>query len=94
MDEARSAFALHRKHVMEGRTPCFVCHDAHGVRSGVPITQTKLINFAVTGANGGVIVAPSSSGRLEDVSTGPRQGQCYLTCHGTDHNPLEYRGGL
>ena len=94
MDETRSAFALHRKHVMEGRTPCFVCHDAHGVRSGVPITQTKLINFAVTGANGGTIVAPSSSGRLEYVSTGPRQGQCYLTCHGRDHNPLEYRGGL
>lgn len=90
LDERRSAFSDHRKHVVEERTPCFVCHDAHGVRTGVPVTQTKLVNFAVKGADGLPIVTPSESGRLEFVSLGPRRGTCYLRCHGKDHDGKDY----
>ena len=90
LDESRSAFPEHRTHVVEESTPCFVCHDAHGVKSGVPVTQTKLINFAVTGSDGQPIVTPSSLGRLEFVSTGRRSGTCYLRCHGEDHRPESY----
>ena len=84
------SFEDHKKHIEGERSPCFVCHDPHGVKSGVPITQKRLINFALKDGNGLTIVTPSSSGRLEFVSTGNRRGSCYLRCHGKNHNPLSY----
>ena len=87
---SNTSFEEHRMHIVEERTACFVCHDSHGVNSGVPVTQTKLINFARTGPNGVAIVTPSSSGRLEYVSLGPRTGLCYLRCHGENHDPERY----
>jgi hypothetical protein len=66
--------------------PCAVCHDAHGSRQGV-----GLINFMLQDSTGRTVVTPSQSqGRLEFISLGPGRGQCYLTCHGENHEPEEY----
>ena len=75
----------HRKHVLEQRTPCNVCHDPHGVSStqGNPVNNSKLINFDTS------VVTPSG-GRLQFISTGTNHGQCYLVCHGENHNPKSY----
>ena len=75
----------HQKHVVDRQTPCATCHDAHGSRN-----STYLINFMVRGKTGNTIIFPSSSGRLEFQDLGSGQGQCYLTCHGSDHNPKRY----
>lgn len=75
----------HRRHVVELQAPCAACHDAHGSR-----TNAALINFAVRGRNGGVIVSPSRRGRLDFQPLGPGQGQCFLNCHGADHDPQRY----
>ena len=64
-------------------TPCNVCHDPHA--SG----YQKLINFdtsVVSPANGGPAVPQFNS-------TGTFAGQCYLNCHGMNHNPCTYGPG-
>jgi predicted CXXCH cytochrome family protein len=81
-DRARTF--LHQKHIA-ARSPCAACHDAHGSRQHV-----HLINFMVRDRTGKIVMTPSSSGRLEYISTGAGRGQCFLSCHGKDHNPLTY----
>ncbi len=82
----RSRTFLHRKHVSEKETPCAVCHDAHGSRKNV-----GLINFMLRDRTGKTVVSPSQSQkRLEYVSLGPGRGQCYLQCHGENHEPKSY----
>ena len=40
---------------------------------------------------GNTVVSPSSTtGRLEYNSLGVGSGECYLECHGEDHNPFPY----
>lgn len=80
------AFRYHKKHIVDERTPCNVCHDPHGVSGtqGNSTNNSKLINFNTT------VVTPSSSGQLKFVSTGPNKGSCYLRCHGSNHNPFNY----
>ena len=76
---------LHRRHIVEERTPCSACHDAHGIASsqGTPTTNSNLINFATS------IVTPSRrNGQIEYRDTGRFRGECTLTCHGKDHAPL------
>jgi predicted CXXCH cytochrome family protein len=75
----------HRKHVVEQQAACASCHDAHGSRR-----NTHLINFAVRGRTGAPIVSPSRTGLIEFRSLGPSQGQCSLTCHGSDHDARRY----
>lgn len=76
----------HKKHVVDGRAPCAACHDAHGSRSGV-----ALINFMVRDRTGKTVVSPSAAQRrLEFVSLGPGRGQCFLSCHGNNHEPKSY----
>lgn len=72
------SFTEHNKHISGENAACSTCHDPHA--SSAPM----LINFDRS------IVAPSSSGRLEYRRTGFRQGQCYLTCHGKNHDPYSY----
>jgi hypothetical protein len=73
------SFDDHRKHIRGGSSAaCSTCHDPHS--SAAPM----LINFDLS------VVGPSSSGRLEFQRTAPRQGACYLTCHGKDHDPADY----
>lgn len=83
------SFPAHRKHVVDERTPCSACHDAHGIDSGSgnPINNSNLINFDLT------IVSPSALGQgpvFED--TGHRAGSCSLSCHNVEHQSCSYSG--
>jgi len=75
----------HRSHVITGQTPCAACHDAHGSRS-----NPHLIDFELRDGTGATVVTPSSGGQLSYTQTSTGHGQCYLTCHGVNHNPLSY----
>lgn len=72
------SFRGHWRHVVEGKTPCSVCHDAHG-----SMKNQALINFDRT------VVKPSSGGRMEFSKRGSSV-ECYLSCHGANHNPRGY----
>jgi hypothetical protein len=76
-------FLEHGKHIVDYRASCATCHNAHG-----SVNNRALIRFGEETTIGGV--EPSSSNRLELVSTGPGSGACYLTCHGVDHDPKAY----
>ncbi|MHC4063569.1 MAG: cytochrome c3 family protein [Planctomycetota bacterium] len=84
IDDQAGTF-LHKKHLENADAPCAACHDAHGSRDNV-----HLINFMLVDRTGGTVVTPSSSGRLEYNSTVPGSGECFLMCHGEDHNPQQY----
>lgn len=72
------SFVYHRKHIVDEKTACTTCHDSHGVQSA-----THLINFNLD------YVAPFD-GTIEFVDEGSRSGNCTLTCHGKDHDALNY----
>ncbi|HEU6446876.1 MAG TPA: cytochrome c3 family protein [Verrucomicrobiae bacterium] len=76
---ANQSFKFHSTHVVNDQTACTTCHDSHGVTDA-----PHLINFNTT------YVTPSSSGRIEYVSTGFLHGNCTLTCHGKDHQATPY----
>ena len=59
---------------------------SHGASStqGTSTNNSNLINFDKR------FVTPSSSGILRFEDLGNRTGRCYLTCHGTNHNPFSY----
>ncbi|MCC6676436.1 MAG: hypothetical protein IT436_04770 [Phycisphaerales bacterium] len=84
LDDA--SFPSHQKHIVDERTPCSACHDAHGIASfqGNPVNNSNLINFATN------IVFPNSAGRLEFRDTGRFRGECFLSCHGREHSPERY----
>jgi len=78
----------HRKHVVDQQAGCAVCHDAHGSRQNV-----RLVNFMLYDRIGQPVVSPSQKERrIEFVSQGPGRGQCYLMCHGKNHEPAGYPG--
>jgi len=83
---SNESFPYHSLHI-KGRsgvndgTSCFTCHDAHGS------TQYQhLIRFNED------VVFENADRRLRYESQGysARQGACYLSCHGVEHNPKEY----
>jgi hypothetical protein len=64
-----------------GGTSCHTCHTSHGS------TEYKyLIKFNTD------IVSSNSKGLLKYVEkgSGSFHGECYLSCHGVDHNPKSY----
>lgn len=76
----------HRKHVVESQSTCAACHDAHGSRQ-----NGSLINFMLFDQLGTAVVSRSQQqSRLEYVSLGPGRGQCFLQCHGVNHEPEDY----
>lgn len=81
------SFSGHRNHIVNDRTPCSVCHDAHGISAaqGTFTDNAHLINFDTT-----VVFPDPITKRLEYQTAGPRSGQCYLLCHGKDHSGLKY----
>ncbi|MCH7883716.1 MAG: hypothetical protein IIC01_00575 [Planctomycetes bacterium] len=86
------SFPLHRRHIVDLRTPCSVCHDAHGIYRGQgnSVNHGSLINFDLS------IVMPTDSPsgrRVEYVDTGRFAGNCTLTCHGQVHINFPYSGG-
>ncbi len=75
-----TTFKRHKKHIVDEKTPCSVCHDSHGVRE-----NSNLINFDST------VVKPASNGQgptWKDL--GNRKGSCTLRCHGDNHNNESY----
>ena len=76
----------HRTHVVESESPCAACHDAHGSRQ-----NGSLINFMLFDPTGKAVVSRSQEqNRLEYVSLGAGRGQCFLQCHGVNHEPKDY----
>ena len=76
----------HRSHVSGRQAPCAVCHDAHGSRR-----NAHLIDFMLRDRTGKTVVNPSSvQRRLEYISLGAGRGECYLLCHGVNHEPKRY----
>ena len=76
----------HRRHVVDKQAPCAVCHDAHGSKQG-----EHLVDFMVRDRTGRSVVTPSTSQRrMEFVSLGTGHGQCWLQCHGVNHEPKSY----
>lgn len=83
------SFPLHRLHVVDGRSPCSACHDAHGIsrRQGTATNHSNLINFDLSIVNP-AIGATRSRVLFEDL--GPQRGTCTLTCHNVTHVNFEY----
>lgn len=82
---ADQSFTGHKRHVVDQKTPCSVCHDSHGIASGQgnAINNAHLMNFDTT------VVQPFN-GKLEYRSMGPLHGTCTLSCHGKDHDNTAY----
>ncbi len=83
------SFPLHARHVIDLRTPCSVCHDAHGISrsQGNRVNNSNLINFDLAV----VMPADSATGRrVEYNDTGRISGNCTLTCHGFTHINFPY----
>ncbi len=81
-----ASFKKHNKHIVEKSTPCSACHDPHGISStqGSALNNSHLINFDIT------IVEPNDQGLLKFEDLGTFSGQCFLKCHGVNHNPEVY----
>ena len=80
----KSAFPEHREHIVDEKTSCATCHDAHG-----SVNNRSLIGFGDPSRPSPVLPS-SSTGRLAFVSSGPGSGACYLNCHGVEHGPANY----
>jgi predicted CXXCH cytochrome family protein len=74
-----AGFKYHNRHIAITGTSCRTCHNPHGSN-----LYAHLIDF------NNLSVSSSSSGRLDYKSIGSKAGECYLTCHGKDHNPARY----
>lgn len=82
-DESFRFHSLHiqGKSVQYPGTSCFTCHNSHGS------TEYKyLLKFNPS------VVSPNAKGLLKFVEKGTAKfsGECYLTCHGVDHDPKSY----
>jgi len=81
------SFPSHSRHIAGernfkgGGTSCHTCHSSHGSAE-----NRYLIRFNRD------YVTESSSGKRQFVEKGNYSfhGECWLTCHGVDHNPKSY----
>jgi len=75
------SFKHHKKHIVNERTPCSVCHDPHGIShtQGDATANSHLINFDTS------VVFPNSQGKLYFEDRGRFSSDCFLRCHGDDH---------
>ncbi len=75
------SFAQHSRHLRSpgAATSCRTCHNPHGSRD-----FPHLIDFSPA------VVRPTSEGTLDYRKTGPRSGECWLSCHGVEHSPGRY----
>lgn len=83
---SNESFPYHDKHIRDERTPCSVCHDAHGisVTQGNSMNNSNLINFDTT------LVNPNQDGQLRFVDQGRFSGSCDLSCHNKNHSDESY----
>ena len=85
---ADRSFGEHRKHIVEQKTPCSVCHDPHGISASQASggSGTRLINF-----DRRVVLPPSAPNRGPTfLDRGPLRGSCTLNCHGREHVDQKY----
>jgi predicted CXXCH cytochrome family protein len=82
------SFKDHKKHIEGKDTPCSACHDPHGISQtqGNSTNNSNLINFDLT-----IVFPDGETGRLEFEDLGRFSGQCFLTCHGKNHGPKDYK---
>ena len=81
------SFPSHFRHITGennfkgGGTSCYTCHTSHG-----SVENKYLLRFNRD------YVTESSTGKLKFVEKGiyTFHGECWLTCHGVDHNPKSY----
>ena len=78
------SFGKHNRHLIGEPSSCSTCHDPHGIHGGNSTNNYNLVNFDVD------VIGPNRNGELRFVRTGTFQGECYLNCHGTSHNPKRY----
>ncbi len=80
------SFKAHGKHIETENAPCSACHDPHGVSitQGNSMNNSHLINFDLT------IALPDDQGRLYFNDLGRFSGECFLKCHGVQHDPKIY----
>lgn len=83
---ANESFRYHSLHIQgksvaQPGTSCFTCHNSHG-----SVEFKYLLRF------NRLVVSPNSKGLLKFVEKGTAKfsGECYLTCHGVEHNPKSY----
>lgn len=76
---SNESFSLHNLHIAVVGTSCRTCHNPHGSMQYAHLIDLNSIS-----------ISPSSSGALEFRDLGERAGECYLSCHGRDHNPGSY----
>ena len=76
---SNESFLFHNRHISVVGTSCRTCHNPHGSMQYSHLIE--LDNFSIS---------PSSSGALQFNDLGNRAGECYLSCHGQDHNPGSY----
>ena len=80
------SFPLHREHIVGDLikgipgTSCYTCHSSHSSRN-----NPYLIDF-----NRQVVRGTRIGGRIEYRSLGEKAGECYLNCHGREHDPARY----
>jgi len=77
------SFTFHSLHISSVGTSCRTCHNSHGSRE-----YTHLIDLD------NPYIRPSNSGRLEFIDLGRMAGECYLSCHGKNHDPEVYPASL
>lgn len=86
-------FEEHEKHILKEDAPCSACHDPHGIshlEGGGTGDHTHLINFDVS-----YVLPEPDDDSLAFIDYNPnnptiKAGECWLSCHGTDHQPEEY----
>jgi len=71
----------HARHLAKN-TSCASCHDAHGSRY-----NPRLINFMLFDKNGLPVVSKSTAQQRLEYIPSVTGGQCYLSCHGVNHEP-------
>ncbi|MFW6038855.1 MAG: cytochrome c3 family protein [bacterium] len=83
---ADQSFSEHRRHIVDERTSCATCHDAHGVSSSHETgPATHLINF-----DRDVVDATATGQGPTFTDLGARNGSCTLSCHGSEHVERSY----
>ena len=73
------SFSLHQRHISGVGASCRTCHNPHG-----SLQYSHLIDL------NNISISPSSSGALLFNDVGDGTGECFLSCHGRDHNPGSY----
>ncbi len=76
---SNESFFYHNLHISLVGTSCRTCHNPHG-----SIQYTHLIDLDSPS------IMRSNTGNLDFIDLGSKAGQCFLNCHGKDHDPATY----